>query len=88
MNPIYAVALSITECGEGPTPVAHLSYQDDDRKYMLRVAWDQLPARNAGGDAGQWLYSVLLRLVENFDAHEITEASVEGIGQMKEDARG
>lgn len=88
MEPIYAVALSITQGADGPTPVAHLSYTDDDRKYMLRLQWSEMPKRNAAGDAGQWLYSVLLRLVEDFDAHEITQAQVDGVEQMKEDARG
>lgn len=88
MEPIYAVALSMTQGVDGPTPVAHLSYSEGDRKYMLRLQWPEMPKRQAEGDAGLWLYSVLLRLVEDFDEHTITEAKVDGVEEMKEAARG
>ena len=86
MNGIYAVALTITQGASGPTPSAHLSYSEDDRKYMLHLQWPEMPKRQAAGDAGQWLYSVLLRLVEDFDEHTILSAEVNGVSEMREDA--
>lgn len=86
MADIYAVCISVSQSVEGPRATAHLSVKTDDRSAQLRIEWPELKNLNAGGDPAAWLYAVLGFMVEDFDNHIVTQAEIEGVQQMKEEA--
>lgn len=77
MTMIYSVAISASQSCDPPSVTASLGLADDDRKAMLHLRWE-LPTRiNADGNAGEWLYAVLSRLVQDYDEHTITSVEYE-----------
>lgn len=87
MNDIYAVAVSVSQSGAHITATATASHRQEDTRTSVSLAWTGLPALNADGDVGTWLYGVLSQMVYNFDDHDVTEADTEGLEQMKEAPR-
>lgn len=75
MDGMYAVALSISESTMGPSASASLHFKDDREKVVITMGWAELPATVCEESPGAWMVAVLSALIENFDDHEVTEAS-------------
>lgn len=84
MSDIYAVCLSVSQSIDAPRATAHLTVTVDGRHTNLRVEWGLPHPINADGNASEWLYAVLSRLVQDFDDHIVTRAEVDGEGTTEE----
>lgn len=74
MIDIYSVSLVASQSVDGPYVRAQLGLSQDHRTTKIALEW-QLPTRiNADGNAGEWLYAVLSRLVQDYDEHMVTSA--------------
>ena len=77
MVDIYSACISVSQSVDAPRVTASLGLATDDRKSMIHLEWT-LPTRiNADGNAGEWLYAVLSRLVQDYDEHTITSVEYE-----------
>lgn len=82
MADIYAVCLSISQGAGDVTVRAHLLHSDDDRTTEASVSWPSVPPINAEGNSSEWLYSVLSRMLMNYDDHIVTEASTHSAAKL------
>lgn len=76
MTEIYAGCVSFSQGRQGTTVRASLIHSEDGQTRQLTVEWPNLGDINANGDAAEWLYSALSRLVTNYDEHTLVKASV------------
>lgn len=74
MSEVYAVCLSTSQGHAGVSVRAHLLHTDDDGTLEVTVEWPELPAINAKGVPTEWLYSVLSRLLQDYDVNTVTSA--------------
>lgn len=85
MEPIYAVSLSASQSAGPPSVTAALVYSEGPARSTVRLEWE-LPTRiNPAGNAGEWLYAVLSRLVQDYDDHTIQRVSVTTHGVVQEE---
>jgi hypothetical protein len=76
MVPIFAVSLSASQSAGPPEVTATLVYAEDQARSRVSLRW-QLPTRiNPGSNAGEWLYAVLSRLVQDYDDHTVELVTV------------
>ena len=79
MVDIYSACISVSQSVDAPRVTASLGLATDDRKSMIHLEWT-LPTRiNADGNAGEWLYAVLSRVVQDYDEHVVTSAEFENV---------
>lgn len=83
MPEIYAASLSVSQGAKGPKLAAHLLYSDDGRTTEAHIEWPQLPPINAAGDSAEWLYSLLSRVLMEYDAHTVVSASTHPAQELK-----
>lgn len=76
MQGIYAVCLSASQGVDGVKIRAHVLFSDDGRTTEATLAWPELGAIQAEGDSSAWLYSVLSRLLMDYDNHMVENAKV------------
>jgi hypothetical protein len=48
------------------------------------MEWKLPHGINAGGNPGEWLYAILSRLVQDYDMHVVTDASIDGSHMLRE----
>lgn len=84
---IYAVSLSASQGAHGPRVSAHLIMSHEGAKTSVDLTWDLPHAIEAGGSPTEWLYSVLGRVVQDYDDHTISRVEFDGVKTMIEDAR-
>jgi len=79
MVDIYSVSLVASQSIDGPYVRAVLGLSEDGKNTRINLEW-QLPTRiNAAGNAGEWLYAVLSRVVQDYDEHVVTSAEYEKV---------
>lgn len=74
MAELYAVCLSASQGRRGPKVTANLIFSDEGRTTDAHIEWPEMPAINAAGNSSEWLYSVLSRLLMEYDAHTVVSA--------------
>lgn len=74
MAEIYAVSLSTSQGVGGAVVRAELLHSDDGRTTSASLEWPEIPAINAKGNSAEWLYSLLSRLLMDYDTHTVTQA--------------
>ena len=74
MAEIYAVSLSTSQGVGGVVVRAELLHSDDGRTTTASLEWPEIPAINAAGNSAEWLYSLLSRLLMEYDTHTVTQA--------------
>ena len=74
MSEIYAVSLSASQGVGGPVMRAELLHSDDGRTTSASLEWPEIPAINAAGNSSEWLYSLLSRLLMEYDTHVVMQA--------------
>lgn len=74
MPEIYAACISASQGASGVTVRANLIHSDDGRTTEASIEWPEIPAINAEGNSAEWLYSVLSRLLMEYDVHTVTSA--------------
>ena len=84
---IYAVSISASQGKYGPHVMGHLIFSEEGRKTAVDISWELPHAIQAGGSPIEWLYSVLSRVVQDFDDHTINRVEFDAIEAMKRDAR-
>jgi len=71
---IYAVSLSASQGVGGATVRAELLHSDDGRTTSASLEWPEVPPINAAGNSAEWLYSLLSRVLMEYDAHTVVAA--------------
>ena len=85
MQPIFAVAIAASQGSDTPVVTATLTYAEEHARSAVNLRWE-LPTRiNAPGQAGEWLYAVLSRLVQDFDDHTVERVTYETDGEVQEE---
>lgn len=84
---VYAVSLSASQGASAPRVSAHLIMSHDGAKTSIDLEWELPHAIQAGGSPTEWLYSVLSRIVQDYDDHTINRVLFDSVEQMKRDAR-
>ena len=74
MSEIYAVSLSASQGPDGASVRANLIYSDDGRTTSASIEWPEMDGINAAGNSSEWLYSLLSRLLMEYDVHTVVSA--------------
>ncbi len=77
MTDIYAVSLSASQGAGGTVVRAELIHSDEGRTTSASLVWPELPGINAAGNSSEWLYSVLSRLMMEYDDHTVISAKTQ-----------
>lgn len=77
MARIYAASLSMSQGDGVPQVHANLLVSQDGAKTSVALGWDLPTPINADGNAGEWLYAVLSRLVQDYDDHTVKSVAFE-----------
>lgn len=73
MKPIYAASFSVSQGAGTPSVRATLLSSLDGDESMVTMEWTFPTPINPDGNAGEWLYAALSRLVQDFDDHMVTK---------------
>jgi hypothetical protein len=84
MTDIYAACLSVSQSVDRPRATAHVLHTEDGRRTSFTMEWKLPHGINAGGNPGEWLYAILSRLVQDYDMHVVTDASIDGSHMLRE----
>lgn len=84
MKPIYAVCISAAQGSEPGQVSASLTYKEDGRDAQVHLHWDLPTVIEAEGVVSEWLYSVLSRVVQDFDDHVIDYVAMNSDGTKGE----
>lgn len=87
MSEIYAASISTSQSNQGVSVRAHLLYSSDGTARELTLEFPKLDGINANGDVSEWLYSVLSRIVMDYDMHVVAEARVLPVRALVEEIR-
>lgn len=83
MSDIYAVSISASQGVGGVVMRAELLHSDEGRTTSASLEWPEIPAINAAGNSAEWLYSVLSRVLMEYDAHVVTTARTKPAQDLK-----
>lgn len=75
MASIYAASLTLSQGSGVPHASATVLYSEGGRQTTVTLEWPLPTPVNADGNAGEWLYAMLSRVVQDFDEHDITGAA-------------
>lgn len=87
MDGIYAASLSLSQSVDGTSCRAHLLYSSGGTAREFTLDFAKLGDINANGDASEWLYAALGRLLMEYDAHDVLEARVMSVGELAKELR-
>jgi len=88
MTHIYAASLSISQGSGVPQVHANLLVSEEGHKSVIKLGWDLPTPVNAEGNAGEWLYAVLSRVVQDYDEHTVKSVSFENYKTKEGKANG
>ena len=77
MSEIMAASLSLAQSDLGLSVSGHLLHSEEGRRTHVTLEWKLPHPINAGGNPGEWLYSVLCRVVQDYDMHDVLAAEVD-----------
>lgn len=83
---VYAACLSFAQGGGAPTVTGTMLVSEEGRRTTISAQWKLPHAIEAEGNPAEWLYSVLSRVVADFDDHVVTGADIDGSSAMVVDA--
>lgn len=77
MTQIYSASIQVRQMDEAPVVTASILFTEYEHAVDIDLHWELPHAIEADGNAGEWLYAVLSRVVQDYDDHTLNRVKIE-----------